>query len=91
MAFVKENNRITYVQNGEMLAEITFPAFGEDGNVVNIDHTFVNDLLRGQGVAGTLMEQTVELLRQDGRKAVATCSYAKKWFEKHPEAKDVLR
>lgn len=91
MSFVKEKNRITYVQNGEMLAEITFPALENDENTVNIDHTFVNDVLRGQGVAGTLMEQTVEVLRADGRKAIATCSYAKKWFEKHPEAKDVLR
>ena len=52
MSFVKEKNRITYVQNGEMLAEITFPALENDENTVNIDHTFVNDVLRGQGVAG---------------------------------------
>ena len=29
-------------------------------------------------------------LRADGRKAQATCSYARGWFAKHPEAADVL-
>ena len=27
---------------------------------------------------------------QDGRKAVLSCSYAVKWFSKHPEYADVL-
>ena len=50
MPFITEKNRIVYQQDGQTLAEITFPDF-EDG-VVNIDHTFVDPVLRGQGVAG---------------------------------------
>ena len=79
MAFEVQENRIVYWQNDEILAEITFPAWKE--NIVNIDHTFVDETLRGQGVAGQLMQRTAEELRRTGRKAVATCSYAKKWFE----------
>lgn len=89
MPFITETNRIFYQQDGRTLAEITFPPLQE--GVVNIDHTFVDETLRGQGVAGRLMEQTVETLRATGRKAVATCSYAKKWLAGHEEAKDVLR
>ena len=81
MPFVTSNNKIEYLsEDGKMLAEITFPAIDE--NTVNIDHTFVDEVLRGQGVAGRLMELTAEELEKTGRKAVATCSYAKKWFQK---------
>ncbi len=89
MPFITEKNRIVYQQDGQTLAEITFPDF-EDG-VVNIDHTFVDPVLRGQGVAGQLMQHTADSLRATARKAVATCSYAQKWFSQHPEQQDLLR
>lgn len=88
MAFEVEKNRIVYRQENSILAEITFPDWKE--NVVNIDHTFVDESLRGQGVAGQLMQRTVDELRRTGRKAIATCSYAKKWFENHKEYQDLL-
>ena len=53
MPFVTESNRIYYEQEGRTLAEITFPAL--DDTTVNIDHTFVDECLRGQGVTGRLM------------------------------------
>ncbi len=90
MPFVTSNNKIEYLsEDGKMLAEITFPAIDE--NTVNINHTFVDEVLRGQGVAGRLMELTAEELEKTGRKAVATCSYAKKWFEKYPEKAEKIK
>lgn len=83
MPFVTESNRIYYQQEGRTLAEITFPALDED--TVNIDHTFVDECLRGQGVAGRLMELAAAELERTGRKAVATCSYARRWLENHPD------
>lgn len=49
MPFILTENRIAYVQEGQLLAEATFPEFAP--GVVNIDHTFVDEALRGQGVA----------------------------------------
>ncbi len=83
MPFITESNRIFYEQEGRTLAEITFPALDE--TTVNIDHTFVDECLRGQGVAGRLMELAAAELERTGRKAVATCSYARRWLEKHPD------
>ena len=83
MPFVTESNRIYYEQEGRTLAEITFPAL--DDTTVNIDHTFVDECLRGQGVAGRLMELAAAELERTGRKAVATCSYARRWLENHPD------
>ena len=58
--------------------------------VVNITHTEVDPSMGGQGIAGKITEHVANLLRADGRKAELSCSYAIKWFQKHPEYSDVL-
>ena len=40
--------------NGKILAEITFPEI--EPGVYNIDHTYVSDELRGEGIAGELVQ-----------------------------------
>jgi uncharacterized protein len=89
MEFKNETNRI-YMENekGEMIAEVTFPSISE--SVVNINHTYVDDSLRGQGIAGKLMEEVVEVLKNSGKKAVPTCSYAVMWFEKNKQYDSLL-
>lgn len=89
MNFIHEENKI-YLndENSHMIAVVTFPKI--DDKVVNIDHTYVDSSLRGQGIAGKLMEETVKQLRQNNFKAKASCSYAVKWFEEHPEYSDIL-
>lgn len=89
MNLVHENNRIySSDEQGNILAEVTFPKVSEQ--TVVIDHTFVDNSLRGQGIAGKLMEETVSELRKSGLKAKLTCSYAVRWFEEHPECSDIL-
>ncbi len=84
MDFKQGEDRI-YLENerGETIAEITFHPRA-DGAMV-IDHTFVDDSLRGQGVAGKLVKAAADRLRAEGRTIAATCSYAKSWFQQHPE------
>ena len=72
---------------GKVIAEVDFPI--TDG-VADINHTFVDDCLRGQGIAGKLLVAAVAQIRAEGLKALPTCSYAKGWFEKHPEEQDLL-
>ena len=84
MEFIYEENQIVlYNEAGKIVAKVIFPAVDED--TVNINHTFVDDSLRGQGVAGKLMEAAAEHLKAQNKKVVLTCSYAVKWFAKHPE------
>ncbi len=89
MEFKYDKNRI-YLENteGKMIAEVTFPDTAE--NVVNINHTFVDDSLRGQGIAGKLMEEVAKRLKAENKKAYLTCSYAIKWFEKNKEYKELI-
>ena len=61
MEFIKSYDRI-YCEDkdGKLLAEITFPETVDD--IVNINHTFVDESLRGQGVAGQLMQAVVDYI-----------------------------
>lgn len=89
MDFIVEENRISFASpEGETLAEVTFPS--RSPSVVDVNRTFVDSRLRGQGVAGELMARLVETLESTGRKAFPTCSYAISWFQKHGEARAVL-
>jgi len=89
MEFQKEPGRVFALDEaGKVLAEVTFPT-REDG-VAEIDHTFVDPSLRGQGIADQLLNEAVKALRQEGKKARLVCSYAVTWFEKHPEHSDLL-
>lgn len=88
MDFIITPGRIFYCSDGELLAEITFPI--QPDGVAEINHTFVSPSLRGQGVAGKLMEAAVDVIRQSGCKARASCSYAIQWLDRHPECADIL-
>ena len=75
-------------EDGEVLARVTFPFVEEQ--VVDINHTLVDERLRGQGAANILLEKAAGKIRQEGWKARLSCSYAQKWFARHPEHKDLL-
>ena len=89
MDFTYNQNQIALLgEDDKLLAEVTFPEIDKD--TVNIDHTFVDESLRGQGTASKLLRQAVDSIRRQGKKARPVCSYAAAWFEKHPEEKDLL-
>ena len=82
MDFLTENGRIyKNDENGNMIAEITFKETAP--GVFNIDHTFVDDSLRGQGIADKLVRAAKEKIEGDGGHMVATCSYAVRWIAEH--------
>lgn len=68
-------------EEGKLIAEITFPE--ERPGVANIDHTFVDGSLRGQGVADRLVRAALEQIQANGGRPTATCSYAAAWLDKH--------
>lgn len=92
MDFKRNENQIAlYSETGALLAEVTFPYTDESRIAVEVDHTFVDASLRGQGIAGKLMIELADELKKRGLKAVPTCSYAVHWFEKHPEQAHLLK
>jgi len=83
MEFQYESERI-FAKNakGKVIAEVTFPV--KDG-IATINHTFVDESLRGQGVAGQLVQTAVDQILREGYKLAATCPYAVSWLAMQPE------
>ena len=91
MEFRTYKNRIVLVDDEEQaLAEIDFPAMEEEPGTVEITHTYVDESLRGRGLAGKLMARLITYLERNQLKAYPSCSYAVDWFAKHSEAAHLL-
>ena len=87
MEFRKENNRIFLEdENSKTIAEIEFEEI-ESGKF-NIYHTFVDESLRGKGIASKLVQEAVDEIKSRNGTVQATCSYAKKWLEKNKQKED---
>ena len=74
--------------NGQRVAVQTYRR-ADDGHVI-INHTQVDDSLRGRGVARRLLDASVAWARETGTRIGATCPYAKAQFEKDPAIRDVF-
>lgn len=81
MDYITYKNRIAAVDNGEEIGEVTFPMVGTD--TYNINHTYVDDRYRGQGIASELVRRAVEEIESRGGKVEATCSYALLWLARN--------
>jgi predicted GNAT family acetyltransferase len=58
--------------------------------VASIDHTEVDESLRGQGIARKLTLAAVDWARKSGVKLVPICPFAKAVFDRDPSIHDVL-
>jgi uncharacterized protein len=74
-------------RTGERLAEMTYTVAGSR---VIIDHTDVDDRLRGTGTGRKLVEAAVEWARQEKTQLMPLCPFAKSVFDKTPAYGDVL-
>ena len=80
MDYITEKNRIYVVEGGEEVGEVTFPA---RDCVYVINHTYVDDRLRGQGIASELVSRAVKEIESRGGRYKATCSYAQLWLARN--------
>ena len=86
--FKTEANKVVYYENGMALAYVSYPFISE--NTVDINHTIVDSKLQGKGIASQLLEYAYNDIKEKNLKAELSCSYAIKWFNKHPEYDDIL-
>lgn len=76
-----------WIEDGEPLARMTYTVAGSR---VIIDHTDVDDRLRGKGAGKQLVKSAVEWARRENVKLMALCPFAKSVFDKTPGYRDVL-
>ena len=68
-------------ENENLICEITY--FVEDSSMIVIDRTFVNDDYRGQGIAAQLVDRVVEMAREENKKIIPRCPFAKGMLERN--------
>jgi predicted GNAT family acetyltransferase len=88
MTFEYLDDKIFSVSDGKVIAEIYFPH--RDEKRVNITHVFVDESLRGQGIASNLMKLAYDYIKSKGWMIVAKCPSAIEWFKKHPDYQDIV-
>ena len=74
-------------RDGKRLAEMTYTVAGSR---VIIDHTTVDDALRGTGTGAKLVKAAVDWARAENVKLMPLCPFARSVFDKTPAYKDVL-
>nr|WP_272873718.1 GNAT family N-acetyltransferase [Candidatus Accumulibacter phosphatis] len=67
-----------------------FLSYRVEGERVILEHTFVPDALRGQGIAADLVRVALDEARQRHWKIVPRCSYVASFIECHPECADLV-
>lgn len=75
-------------EDGKRIAEMTYTTAGETGFI--IDHTEVDESLRGQKVGDKLLAEAVHHAREKGLKIYATCPFALAKLKKTAEYADVF-
>ena len=80
-----------YIESDEKtLAEMTYSMTGD--SIMIIDHTEVDDELRGKNIGYQLVKKAADYARAHQIKIIPLCPFAKSVFDKkRDEFKDVLR
>lgn len=76
-----------WLRDGKRLAEMTYTVAGTR---VIIDHTQMDDALRGTGAGKKLVHAAVEWARAENARLLPLCPFARSVFDKTPEYSDVL-
>ena len=74
------DDKIVYILDDKIKGEVCFRT---RNNEANIYHTYVDEDLRGKGVASKLVSMAFDYLEENNYKVECSCSYAKNWALKH--------
>lgn len=75
---IEKKRAVAYDDNKE-IGECDFI---EENDVWNIIHTGVNSKYQGQGIARKLVECLIKNAKENNKKIIAECSYARKILDK---------
>lgn len=67
-----------------------FAQYRLDGDVIDFNHTVVEDEFEGKGIGGRLASGALDDVRQRGLRVIATCPFIKGYIERHEAYQDLL-
>lgn len=76
------------VRDGQTIAQMTYTV---GGSIAIIDHTDVDEVLRGTGTGARLVKAAVQWARAERMQLMPLCPFAKSVFDKTPDYRDVLK
>lgn len=93
MIDVKQNNDEKHgsfeaIIDGNRAGLMTYTWAGEERFI--IDHTEVEEAYNGKGVGKEMLIKAVEFARENGKKIIPLCPFAKATFQKNEDLQDVL-
>jgi uncharacterized protein len=74
--------RYEITADGELAGFVTYEL--GDG-VINLVHTETDDRFRGHGIAGQLVQATLDSARDRHLAVLPTCPYVRRWLGEHPD------
>ena len=76
-----QQHRFTLTQEGET----AHVAYRIENGALDIRHTIVPTEIGGRGIASALVRAAYDYATAEGLRPMATCSYAARWLDRHPE------
>lgn len=58
--------------------------------IIKIEHTYVSEELKGQGIGSQLVKAVVDFAREENKKIIPSCTFAQTEFKKNEKYRDVL-
>lgn len=94
MEIIKEENESKgrlVAKKGELeLGEMTY-SIANEGKLIIVDHTGVNEDHKEKGVGKSLFFELVEMARREERVVMPLCPFTRAMFERNKDTWDVLR
>ncbi|MDV6170291.1 GNAT family N-acetyltransferase [Flavobacterium sp. DG1-102-2] len=69
---------------------IAFVEYYREGEKIFLTHTETPEQLRGKGIAGRLIERTLQCIKDNGLTLVPLCSFVANYINEHDEWNDIL-
>ena len=73
----------------EAEGRLAFANYRATPRAIIITHTETPEGLRGRGIASDLVKGALELIRSDGHKVIAGCSFVEDYLRRHSEYADI--
>lgn len=86
---LNENDLRGYDDNKQLIGRISFTIINDNRTIV-VEHTWVDDNHRHQGIAKSLTEYLINQVIENKQTILPLCPYTKFYFSEHPALSELI-